>query len=44
MFQTTNQFIKLVVDLPPLKNMKVRLDHHPNDWGSHKSHVPVTTN
>ena len=28
----------------PMENMKVRLDHHPNYWGSYNSHVPVTTN
>ena len=31
--------IWLVVSIP-LKNMKVRLDHHPSYWGSHKIHVP----
>ena len=36
-------FIWLVVEPPP-KNILIRLDHHPNYWGSHRSHVPVATN
>ena len=28
---------------PPEKYEFARVDHHPNYWGRHKIHVPVTT-
>jgi hypothetical protein len=49
----TNEFFELLriinrcqnhhwlVVSPPLKNMKVRLDHHPNYLENHKIHVPI---